>query len=117
MKTVLLSLFTFVSIWFTDGDGLTITDEKVICTISQTTTIEQLKQYKAALLAKKNIQLDIEQIDVNQNGLITTLKISVDCHDGFKGSAQLTFKDEKTKMNFYRVYRKGVDSPFGIGRL
>lgn len=117
MKTIILSLLTFISVWFAENDGLTITDEKVNCIISQTTTLDQLKQYKAELLEKKNIQFDIEQLKVNQDGLITNLKISVDCHDGFKGSAYLSFKDEKTKMNFYRNYEKGADSPFGIGEL
>lgn len=117
MKAILFSLITFFSVWSVEGDGLTITDQKVNCVISQTTTFEQLKQYKAELLKKKNIQFDIEHVDINRDGLIINLKISVDCHDGFKGSAQLGFKDEKTKMNFYRIYEKGAESPFGIGEL
>ena len=117
MKTIVLSLLTFFSVWFAENDGLTITNERVNCTISQATTHEQLKQYKAELIEKKNIQLEIKQIEVNQDGLITNLSISVDCRDGFKGSARQSFKDEKTKMNFYRVYEKNTDSAFGIGEL
>ena len=116
MRILLVALLPIVFNWFVPSTGLTISRKKVICVIDQTTSAEQLMRFKNELWQKKKIQLDIEQVTRNQDNLITQLKISVNCNDGFKGSAQADFKDVDTKLSFYRIYKKNVASPFGIGR-
>ena len=44
------------------------------------------------------------------------IKYSVDCNDGFKGSASLSVTKEK-KIGFYRDYNNDVNSPFGVGEI
>lgn len=117
MKTMLLSVITFFFGWFAEEDGLSISDQKVTCTISQTTTEGQLQKFRTELWEKKKIRLDVDQLDVNPDHQISRIKISVDCNDGFKGSAQMVFKDNTSKMTFYRIYDEKAESPFGIGRL
>ena len=104
--------------WFTEeGDGLSISDQKVKCVISQNTTESQLQNFKTELWEKKKIRFDVERLDFTSDKRISRIKISVDCNDGFKGSAQMVFKDDNSKMNFYRIYDEKAESPFGIGEL
>jgi hypothetical protein len=117
MKTIFLTLFAVCLGWFAEPSGLVISDEKVTCIINRNTSWEELQEYKARLWEKKQIKFDIEQVDFNRAKQITKIKIRVDCNDGFKGSAQTVFKDDKSKMSFYRIYDKAAGSPFGIGGL
>ncbi|GAB3050870.1 hypothetical protein [Spirosoma pulveris] len=117
MKTVLLFVVTSFLGWFVEGDGLSISDQEVKCVISQNTTESQLQEFKTELWEKKNIRFDVERLDFTADKRISRIKISVDCNDGFKGTAQMVFKDNNSKMNFYRIYDEKAESPFGIGEL
>lgn len=117
MKTILLFVVTSFFGWFAEEDGLSISDQKVRCVISQNTTEGQLQEFKAELWEKKKIRFDVERLDFTSDKRISRIKISVDCNDGFKGTAQMLFKDNNSKMNFYRIYDEKAESPFGIGEL
>ncbi len=68
-------------------------------------------------LKKINIDLNFEELEFNQNiNKLAYIKFSVDCNDGFKGSASLSVTKEK-KIGFYRDYNKDVNSPFGVGEI
>lgn len=117
MRTILLFVVTSFFGWFAEGDGLSISDQKVRCVISQNTTESQLQEFKTELWEKKKIRLDVDRLDLTPDKRISRIKISVDCNDGFKGTAQMVFKDDNSKMNFYRIYDEKAESPFGIGEL
>jgi len=110
MKTTLLFVVTSLLVWFTEAAGLSISDQKVKCVISQNTTESQLQDFKTELLEKKKIRFDVDRLDFTSDKGISRTKISVDCNDGFKGSAQMVFKDDKSKMNFYRIYDEKADA-------
>jgi len=68
-------------------------------------------------LKKINITLNFDRLEFKQNnGKLANIKYSVDCNDGFKGSASLSITKEK-KIGFYRDYNKDVISPFGVGNI
>lgn len=68
-------------------------------------------------LKKINIDLNFDRLEFKQNNSkLAYISYSVDCNDGFKGSASLSVTKEK-KIGFYRDYNKDVNSPFGVGEI
>jgi hypothetical protein len=94
--------------------GLTITDKQVLMVIDRSTTQQELSEMKVQLWKVKGITFDVELLHLNKQGDIVQIKISVDCHDGFKGTASRFFNDDIQRIGFYRSY-EDVDSPFEIG--
>jgi N-acetylmuramoyl-L-alanine amidase len=79
-------------------------------------TQRDLEEIKIGL-KKINIALNFDRLEFKQNnGKLAYIKYSVDCNDGFKGSASLSITKEK-KIGFYRDYNKDVNSPFGVGDI
>jgi hypothetical protein len=111
MKTILAFLCFFTI--YTSESKLTITDELITLSINKTTTNEQLADFKQQL-AKKKILLTVERIDRSPNNEIRFIRISVNCNDGFKGASQKQFSDADSAIGFYRSYKAGSDSAFGM---
>jgi N-acetylmuramoyl-L-alanine amidase len=79
-------------------------------------TQHDLEEIKIGL-KKINIDLNFEKLEFKQNkSKLAYIKYSVDCNDGFKGSASLSVSQDK-KIGFYRDYNKDVNSPFGVGEI
>lgn len=111
MKTLIVTFI--LSFFFLSNDtGLFLNKSKVLLSIDRNTSKDQLNEYQTKL-RERNIQLNIERIEFDQENKIKFLKISVDCHDGFKGSVSQSLK-ENEKIGFYRIYDKNVSSPFGM---
>ncbi len=66
-------------------------------------------------LAVMGIRLDYEEMAFDEQGQLVSLSIFVDCHDGFSGRAHTAPVPEEAVFGFYRDYREGADSPFGVG--
>ena len=79
-------------------------------------TLAVLEKIKAGL-KKEKIDLNFEKLEFDPtDGKLSFIKFSVDCHDGFKGSAGLPISKDK-KIGFYRDYDPRADSPFGVGDI
>jgi len=79
-------------------------------------TIAVLEKIKAGL-KKEKIDLDFEKLEFNPfEGKLSFIKFHVDCHDGFKGSAEYSISNNK-KIGFYRDYNQNVSFLKGIHKL
>lgn len=117
MKVALLLTLAFLFAGLAPKSGLLITDTEVTCTINRNVTLEQLKAYKTRLWEEKKITFDIEKYEVDDKNRISRLGISVDCHDGFKGTAVRTLSNNRTKIGFHRSYVPEASTPFVIGKM
>ena len=97
------------------GYGLFTDKTKVLLSIDKNTTYEQLSQYKNDL-KKLNIDLNIKRIEFDSDNKIKSLKISVDCNDGYKGNATQSL-DGNEKIGFYRIYNDTTSSAFGMNAI
>ncbi len=75
-----------------------------------------LMNIKAELGAQK-ILLDYNKMEFDADGHLTVLEFTVDCQDGFKGSAKSADITDAQTFGFYRDYRAGVAQPFGVGSI
>ncbi len=94
--------------------GLYISKEKIALIIDESTTKQQLDEYKAKL-KEKNIDFKINQVKLGADNKVTYIDFSVDCNDGFKGAVSGTPKTNGS-IGFYRSYHKN-SSPFGTGSI
>ena len=117
MKMTLFLVLTWLSTWFPQADGLSISEERVACIINRNMNIAEFDAFATELWEKKKIRFSVDRFYVNKYNQLTKVKISVNCNDGYKGSAELLFEDEESKVGFYRVYNSKDNSPFGIGSL
>lgn len=93
-----------------------IIKNKVEIIFDPSMTLTVLEKIKAGL-KKEKIDLDFEKLEFNPvDGKLSFIKFHVDCHDGFKGSAEYPISNNK-KIGFYRDYNQNVESPFGVGIL
>lgn len=91
-----------------------IIKNKVEIVFNASMTLAVLEKIKAGL-KKEKIDLDFEKLEFNPfDGKLSFIKFHVDCHDGFKGSAEYPISNNK-KIGFYRDYSQNVESPFGVG--
>ena len=67
--------------------------------------------------AKNGIVLSYKIIEYNDDGKLKRLSFRVDCQDGFSGSASTDRLVDNIKFGFFRDYRKGVSTPFGVGAI
>ena len=109
---IILAFLCFFTI-STSQSKLTITDELITLSINKTTTNEQLLNFKQQL-ARRKILFTVEKIERSANNEIKFIRISVDCNDGFKGASQQQFSDADSAIGFYRSYKAGSDSAFGM---
>jgi hypothetical protein len=115
MKT--LSTFFVLLLAFTSTPGLKISDNEVSLAIDKHTTRDQLLKFKQKLWEIKKITFNIEQLTLTPNNEIETIRISVDCHDGFKGNAANNLQLSSSKIGFVRNYEPSSDIPFKIGAI
>jgi N-acetylmuramoyl-L-alanine amidase len=93
-----------------------IIKNKVEIIFDPSMTLAVLEKIKAGL-KKGKIDLNFEKLEFDSaDGKLSFIKFSVDCNDGFKGSAGLSLSKDK-KIGFYRDYVPRADSPFGVGIL
>lgn len=91
-------------------------DKRIEIVFTDNMTQRDLEKIKIEL-KKINIDLNFDRLEFKQNNSkLSYIKYSVDCNDGFKGSASSSFSQEK-KIGFYRDYNKDVNSPFGVGEI
>jgi hypothetical protein len=75
-----------------------------------------LMNIKAELGAQK-ILLDYTHMAFDEEGHLTELSFSVDCQDGFKGTAESTDIPDDFSFGFIRDYRPGVAMAFALGDI
>jgi hypothetical protein len=93
-----------------------IIKNKVEIIFDPSMTLAVLEKIKAGL-KKGKIDLNFEKLEFDSaDGKLSFIKFSVDCNDGFKGSAGFSLSKDK-KIGFYRDYVPRADSPFGVGIL
>ncbi|MEY3576882.1 MAG: hypothetical protein RL394_465 [Bacteroidota bacterium] len=93
-----------------------IIKNKVEIVFDASMTLAVLEKIKAGL-KKGKIDLNFAKLEFDPvDGKLSFIKFSVDCNDGFKGSAGLPLSKDK-KIGFYRDYDQRADSPFGVGIL
>jgi N-acetylmuramoyl-L-alanine amidase len=93
-----------------------IIKNKVEVVFDASMTLAVLEKIKAGL-KKENIDLNFEKLGFNPvDGKLSFIKFHVDCHDGFKGSAEYPISSNK-KIGFYRDYDPRAESSFGIGDI
>ena len=93
-----------------------IIKNKVEIIFDPSMTLAVLEKIKAGL-KKEKIDLSFEKLEFNPvDGKLSFLKFHVDCHDGFKGSAEYPISNNK-KIGFYRDYDPRAESSFGVGIL
>lgn len=93
-----------------------IIKNKVEIVFNASMTLAVLEKIKAGL-KKEKIDLDFEKLEFNPfDGKLSFIKFHLDCHDGFKGSAEYPISNNK-KIGFYRDYIQNVESQFGVGMV
>ena len=89
---------------------------KIEIVFNRQTGFIELVMIKADL-EKKHIILNYRKIEFNKEGELIALSFSVDCQDGFSGSASTDELRSEVRFGFYRDYSKDTKSPFGTGAL
>lgn len=79
-------------------------------------TKADLMSIKAELGAQK-ILIDYTHMAFDADGHLTELAFTVDCQDGYKGSAKSDSIPDDTKFGFYRDRTKDAALPFGTGMI
>jgi hypothetical protein len=75
-----------------------------------------LMNIKAELRAQK-ILIDYTHMAFDDNGHLTELEFSVDCQDGFKGTASSTDIPGDFSFGFIRDFRPGATTAFSLGDI
>ena len=120
MKNFTLLFFTlFVSSCAMNQDTEYLnSDEKVYLKVATNTTEEELVNIAAELLAERNITIDFQGSEFDNNGKLVNLDLKVDFNDGNTGSTQA----EKialmvNKFGFIRDYSGDSKKPMQIGTV
>ncbi len=92
--------------------GVYISKEKIALIIDENTTKQQLDEYKAKL-KEKNVDFKINQLKLGTGNKVSYIEFSIDCNDGFKGSASGS-PSANGSIGFYRSYNKNA-APFMMG--
>lgn len=79
-------------------------------------TKSDLMNIQAELKAQK-ILLEYNHMAFDAEGHLTELEFTVDCQDGYKGTAKSTSIPDDTQFGFYRDKRSGAALPFGTGMI
>lgn len=79
-------------------------------------TLQDLKNIKAELGAQK-ILVDYVSMEFDDAGHLKALEFTVDCQDGFKGSAKSADVPDDLTFGFVRDYRTDAATPFSVGNV
>lgn len=93
-----------------------ISEEKVYLKIGTNTTKDELIKISAEFLAKRNISIDFQDSEFDDDGKIINLDLNVDYNDGNSGSThaeQLALMINK--FGFSRDYTGDSKAPMHIG--
>jgi hypothetical protein len=117
-SVLLLTLFISTSSFTLDNSSINKEESKprVEIIFNRHTGFTELLLIKAHL-EKKSIILDYKKIEFNKKGELIALSFTVNCQDGFSGSASTDNLTTDKSFGFYRDYSKGAESPFGTGNL
>jgi hypothetical protein len=73
--------------------------------------------FRNKVLKEDNIVLDYKSLTFDANGGLSSIKISVDCKDGFSGTATSGELKNDSKFGFKRDYTPSSKEPFTVGTL
>jgi len=117
MKYLLIfSILTFAFSNVYSQDHLNIKVDLVEVSFNSSLDFPALVDIKNQL-STLGISLDYNNLEFQENGKLKSISFSVDCHDGFKGSASATFTTQEKTIGFYRDYNENAKIPFGTGAL
>lgn len=111
----IFSLFAFIGMSFSQSvNPLTLENDRIEVVFSNDLTKDDLMKLKEDLLSLAKITIQYDVLDYNRKGKIKNIRFSVDCHDGFEGEYGIDKVSDDFKFGFYRDYRPGAASPFGL---
>lgn len=118
MKKYILSIFSFFALicfgYSQDVNPLVLEDGRIEVVMSNDLSKDDLMKLKDDLLSLAKITIQYDVLDYNKKGKIKNIRFSVDCHDGFAGEYGIDRIGDDFKFGFYRDYRTGAASPFGL---
>ena len=120
MKKILLALMGILAMSCSKTSETTYStdSEKVFLIITQHTTEAELINIASEFKTKKNITVDFSKSEFTENGEIKNLRLEIDCHDGFKGTASSSGQIlKKRNSGFSRDYSENAKTPFVIGAM
>ncbi len=123
MKNILKILTIFIVFAMASGFTLNATEngrpenkDRIEVSFNRKMQFNDLVKIKLDL-AEAGITIQYRLLEFDDQGGLKSLDFSVDCNDGFSGSARSTEIFNQTRWGFYRDYRKNAESPFGTGGL
>lgn len=118
LSIVLTASLMFTSSFGNDKDSKNVEDPKprIEVFFNASAGFTELVMIKADL-ETKGIILDYKKIEYNKQGELISLSFSVDCRDGFSGSASTDNLKNNVRFGFYRDYSRDAKSPFGTGGI
>ena len=118
MKKYILSVLSFFALagisYSQDINPLILEDDRIEVVMSNDLSKEDLMKLKEDLLSLAKITIQYDVLDYNRKGKIKNIRFSVNCHDGFAGEYGIDRIGDDFKFGFYRDYRPGAASPFGL---
>ena len=116
MKTI-ICLIGFLTLNVGAIHEMPIVDNKLQVEIHNDLTFEDMAKIKSDM-AEKGITIDYQKLVFNESGKLRVIAFSVDCNDGFRGTAERPVPSKKkTPFGFFRDYTEGAKVPFAIGNL
>lgn len=115
MNKLLIRLIPLLVFILMTGMSPKVTEvpDRVEVLFNNSMTIEYLVDIKKEML-DNNIILNYKSLDFDDEGYLKSIEISVDCADGYSGSAK-TKNVNKKLFGFYRDYSGEI--PFDIGEI
>jgi len=94
-------------------DYLTITDDRIEVSIDSNANAADLEDIKVQL-SQVDITLEYPILEFNKDGRLKEISFTVDCNDGYKGSASKEFSFiNRGLIGFYRDYNNFFKNAFG----
>lgn len=113
---ILIGLIAIVSSSFNSPYSNNSGKERIEVVFNSTLNMQSLIKIQRETAAK-GIDLKYNKLEFDEGGKLTAINFSVDCKDGFYGSAGRSFLSKTSRFGFYRDYSKNAVSPFGTGGL
>jgi hypothetical protein len=112
---VLLPMIMFLSAFKSDNLYLGVKpNDRVEIIFTKKYSLEDLVNVKRGCLSK-HITISYKKIEFDENNQLKKIYFSVNCNDGFKGTAGCDNLYKTVKFGFVRNYSSSATIPFEIG--
>jgi len=118
MKSTLITVFLCtLLLGFTKTEKVSKKENRIEVVFKSDFTIDSLVNIKNRLFKRNNIAINYRSLRFNKAGNLIEIEFSVNCNDGFKGTASIEELSNKPKFGFIRDYQSTNGIPFQIGGL